>query len=46
MENISRVFQRQKRKKHMKRLSFITQLKIVFFLPFSGCRKALGKMPV
>ena len=30
----------------MKRLSFITQFKIEFLLPFSGCRKVLGKMPV
>ena len=30
----------------MKRLSFITQFKIEFLLPFTGCRKVLGKMPV
>ena len=29
----------------MKRLSFITQFKIEFILPFTGCRKVLGKMP-
>ena len=29
----------------MKRLSFITQFKIDFLLPFTGCRKVLGKMP-
>ena len=29
----------------MKRLSFITQFKIEFSLPFIGCRKVLGKMP-
>ena len=29
----------------MKGLSFITQFKIEFLLPFTGCRKALGKMP-
>ena len=47
MENLPRVFQKQKRKKkHMKRLSFITQFKIEFLLPFNGCRKVLGKMPV
>ena len=54
MENLSRVFQKEKRKKtnknkqkkNMKRLSFITQFKIDFLLPFSGCRKVLGKMPV
>ena len=45
MENFSWVFQKQ-RKKHMKRLSFITQFKIEFLLPFTGCRKVLGKMPL
>ena len=29
----------------MKRLSFITQFKIEFLLPFTSCRKELGKMP-
>ena len=29
----------------MKRLSFITQLKIEFLLLFTGCRNVLGKMP-
>ena len=28
------------------RLSFITQFKIEFLIPFTGCRKVLGKMPV
>ena len=28
-----------------KRLSFITQFKIEFLLPFTSCRKVLGKMP-
>ena len=27
------------------RMSFITQFKIEFLLPFTGCRKVLGKMP-
>ena len=27
----------------MKKLSFITQFKIEFLLPFTGCRKVLGK---
>ena len=27
------------------RLRFITQFKIEFLLPLSGCRKVLGKMP-
>ena len=34
----------KKKKKHMKRLSFITQFKIEFLLPFNGCRKVFGKM--
>ena len=46
MENISRVFQKQKRKKNMKRFNFITLFKIEFLLPFTGCKKVLGKMPV
>ena len=29
----------------MKRLSFITQFKIEFLLPFTGCRNVFGKMP-
>ena len=46
MENLSRVFQKQKiKKKHMKRLSFITLFKIEFLLPFTSCREVLGKMP-
>ena len=46
MENLSRGFQKQNRKKkHMKGLSFITQFKIEFVLTFTGCRKVLGKMP-
>ena len=45
MENLSRLFQKQKRKKNMKKLSFITQFKIEFLLQFTGCRKVLGKMP-
>ena len=32
-----------KRKKE--RLSFITQFKIEFLLPFTSCRKVFGKMP-
>ena len=42
MEDLSRVF--QKTKQNMKRLSFITQFKIVFLLAFTGYRKVLGKM--
>ena len=45
MENLSSVFQKQKRKKNIKKSSFITQLKIEFLLPFTGCRKVLEKMP-
>ena len=33
------------KKKNMKRLSFITQFKIELLLPFTSCRKLLGKMP-
>ena len=33
-------------KKHIKRLSYITQFKIEFLLLFNSCRKLLGKMPV
>ena len=43
MENLSRVF--LKKKTHIKKLSFITQFKIEFLLPFTGCGKVLGKMP-
>ena len=39
------MFQKQKRKKKKKKFSFITQYKIEFLLPFTGCRKVLGKMP-
>ena len=47
MKNLSRVFQKQKRKKKpLRKLSLMTQFKIEFLLPFSGCRKVLGKMPV
>ena len=27
-------------------LSFLTEVKIEFLLPFTGCRKVLAKMPV
>ena len=45
MENLSSVFQNQKREKNMKNLNFITQLKIEFLLPFTGYREVLAKMP-
>ena len=44
MENLSRVFQKQKRKKNT-RLTFITQFKIEFLLLFPSFRKMLGKRP-
>ena len=34
-----------KKKKNTQRLSFITQFKMEFLLPFTGCGKVLGKMP-
>ena len=48
MENILRVFQKKTKKKKKKNgewFIFIIQLKIEFLLPFSGCRKLLGKIP-
>ena len=45
MENLSRVFQKHKRKKDMKISSFITQFKIEFLLTFTSCGKVLRKMP-
>lgn len=43
MENLSSVFQNQKREKNMKNLNFITQLKIEFLLPNNGSEKCLEK---
>ena len=40
------VLKQKRKKKHMKRLSFIAQSKIEFLLLFIGCRKVLEKMPV
>ena len=34
----------KKKKKNLKRLSFIAQFKIEFLLPFTGYRKVHGKM--
>ena len=45
MQNHSRVFQKQNKKKHMKRLSFITQFKIEFLLKLTSHRNVLGKNP-
>ena len=42
MKNLSRVFRKQKEKKNMK-LSFITQFKIEFLLPFTSLQKWLEK---
>ena len=42
MKNLSRVFRKQKEKKNMK-LSFITQFKIEFLLPFTSLQKCLEK---
>ena len=39
------VFKKKKKKKHTKRLSFITQFKIEFLIALFDCRKVLGKMP-
>ena len=35
----------KKEKQHMKSLSFITQFKIDFLLPFTACTEVFGKMP-
>ena len=43
MESLSRVSQKQKRKKHMNKLSFITQFKIWVFT--TVYLLLLGKMP-
>ena len=46
MEHLPRVFQKQKRKKKTNDvIEFHTRFKIEFLVPFTGCRKALGKMP-
>ena len=36
---------KNKKNKRMKRLSFKTKFKMESLLPFTGCRKVLGKMP-
>ena len=43
MENLSRVFQKPKRKTTHEEMSFKTQSKIEFLIPFTGCRKVLEK---
>ena len=45
MGNFSKVFQKQKKRKKHDEIGFITQFKIEFLLPFTGCRKMLGEMP-
>ena len=44
VKTFSRVL--QKKIAHVKALSFITQFKIDFLLPFTGLRKVLVRMPV
>ena len=43
MENLSGVFPNQTRKKHV---ILLTQCKIEFSLPFTGCGKVFAKVPV
>ena len=43
-KNFQGCFINKKEQKHRKRLSFITQFKIEFLLPFTSCRKVFGKM--
>ena len=43
MGNISRFLQKKKEKRK-KKLSFITQFKITFSLPFTDCKKVLWKL--
>ena len=45
MENLSRMFQKQKRKKQMKRWSFITQLTIELYYCLPVVEKCLEKCP-
>ena len=45
MGNLSKVFHKQKRTKHMIKLGFITQFKTEFSPPFTGCKKMLGNTP-
>ena len=42
-KTFQRFFKKQQQKKRLKNLSFITLFK--FLLPFTGCRKVLGKIP-
>ena len=45
VENLSRMLQKQKRKKNIKQLSFISQFIIEILILFTSCKKVLGKMP-
>ena len=45
MDNLLRLFQKQKRKKKMNKLSFITQFKIEFLPLFTSCREEHAKIP-
>ena len=40
-----KIFQGFLKKIYMKRMSFTAPFKIELLLPFTGCRKVLGKMP-
>ena len=47
MKNLSRVFQKQKRKKKTpEEIESYDSIQGWVFTTFSGCRKVLGKMPV
>ena len=45
MENLSRVFQKQKSKKTHEKNELYNSIEDWILLTFSGCRKVLGKMP-
>ena len=44
-KSFKRVSKKKNGKKNTKKLSFITEFKIEFLLPFTNFRKVLGKMP-
>ena len=35
----------KEKKKHIKKLTFITQFNFKFLIMFTGCREVVGKMP-
>ena len=47
MENLSKLFQKQKRKtkKTHEETEFHNSIQVEFLLPFTGCGKLIGKMP-